>query len=137
MSSTTPSSSGGGPQPAQGVRRHSAHGRGLAVTSAWVVVGVGTLIGLTVWGQYDGHPATGLLTVDVVVGAASCCLLPVAVRWPVPGAVALVVLSAISPAATPAATFGALHVGLRRPFGVAAAVGATGIAAQLIGYLWR
>jgi len=95
------------------------------------------LIGLTVWGQYNAHPATGLFTVDVVVGAASCCLLPVLLRWPVPGAVALAVLSAVSPAATPGATFGALHVGLRRPFSVAAAVGATGIAAQLIGDLWR
>jgi len=105
--------------------------------SAWVIAGVGTLIGLTVWGQYDGHAAAGLFTADVVVGAVSCCLLPVALRWPVPGAVALAVLSAVSPAATPAATFGALNVAVQAPFGVAAAVAATGIAAQLIRNLWR
>lgn len=133
MSIATTGRPGGGPGSAQVVRRRP----GLAVTAAWVVVGVGTLIGLTVWGEYEGHGTTGLFTVDVVVGAASCCLLPVVLRWPLPGAVALAVLSAISPAATPAATFGALHVALRRPLSVAAAVGATGIAAQLIGYLWR
>jgi signal transduction histidine kinase len=133
MSITTPGSPGGGSGSAQVGRPRP----GLAATAAWVVVGVGALIGLTLWSDYNGHPATGLFTVDVVVGAASCCLLPVLLRWPVPGAVGLAVLSAVSPAATPAASFGALHVGLRRPFGVAAAVGATGIAAQLIGYLWR
>jgi len=105
--------------------------------SVWVVACVGSLIGLTVWGQYDGHTASGLFTADVVVGAVSCCLLPVQLRWPVPGAVALAILSAVSPAATPAATFGALNVAIQAPFGVAAAVAATGIAAQLIRNLWR
>jgi signal transduction histidine kinase len=133
MSITTPGSPGGG----SGSARAGRPRPGLAVTAAWVVVGVGALIGLTVWGQYNGHPATGLFAVDVVIGAMSCCLLPVLLRWPVPGAVALAVLSAVSPAATPAASFGALQVGLRRPFGVAAAVGGTGIAALLVGYLWR
>ncbi len=132
MSSTTPGRSGSALQPGL-LRRH----QGLAVTSAGVVVGVGALIGLTVWSQYDGQGATGLFTVDVVVGAASCCLLPVLLRWPVPGAFALAVLSAVSPAVTPAATFGALHVSLRRPFGVAAGVAAIGIAAQLSRNLWR
>ena len=47
-------------------------------------------------------------------------------RWPVPGALALAVLAALSPAATPAATYATLHVAQRRPFAVAAAVGGRG-----------
>jgi hypothetical protein len=49
-----------------------------------------------------------LLVLDVAVGVAACALLPVLLRWPVPGALALAVLAAVSPAATPAATFGTL-----------------------------
>ena len=110
---------------------------GLAVTSAWVTLAVGTLIGLTVWGEYDAHAGTGLLTVDVVAGVLSCGLLPVLVRWPVPGALALAVLAAVSPAATPPATVGTLHVALNRRFAVAVAVGLVGIVAHVVRGLWR
>ena len=110
---------------------------GLAVTSAWVVLAVGSLIGLTVWGQYDAHAGTGLFTVDVVAGVLSCGLLPVLVRWPVPGALALAVLAAVSPAATPPATVGTLHVALNRRFAVAVAVGLVGIVAHVVRGLWR
>jgi signal transduction histidine kinase len=61
----------------------------------------------------------------------------VLLRWPVPGALVLAVLAALSPAATPAATYATLHVALRRPFAVAAAVGGAGVVAHLIRGLWR
>src|SRR6202034_3426778 len=63
--------------------------------------------------------------------------LPVLLRWPVPGALALAVLAALSPAATPASTYATLHVSLRRRFPVAAAVAAAGVAGLLIRGLWR
>jgi signal transduction histidine kinase len=110
---------------------------GLAVTSAWVILAVGTLIGLTVWGEYDAHAGTGLFTVDVVAGVLSGGLLPVLVRWPVPGALALAVLAAVSPAATPPATVGTLQVALNRRFAVAVAVGLVGIVAHVVRGLWR
>lgn len=110
---------------------------GPAVTAAWVIAGVGSLIGLSVWGQYDADAGSGLLVLDIVTGVLACGLLPVVLRWPVPGAVALAVLAAVSPAATPAATFGTLYVALYRRFGIAASVAAAGIAAQLIRDLWR
>jgi signal transduction histidine kinase len=68
---------------------------------------------------------------------AACALLPVLLRWPVPGALALAVLAAVSPAATPAATFGTLYVAQRRRFAVAAAVGAAGVVAGAVQGLWR
>jgi hypothetical protein len=43
-------------------------------------------------------------------GVNACALLPVLLRLPVPGALALAVLAALSPAATLAATYATLHV---------------------------
>jgi signal transduction histidine kinase len=133
MSTTRPGDSSRRPRAGQEVRQRPS----LAVETAWAVVGVGALIGLTLWGEYQAQPATSLFTVDVATAALSCCLLPVMLRWPVPGTVALAILSAVSPTATPAATLGALRVAQRRRFGTAAGVAATGIAAQLIRELWR
>src|SRR6202044_2059551 len=63
--------------------------------------------------------------------------LPVLLRWPVPGALALAVLAALSPAATPASTYATLHVSLRRRFPVAVAVAGAGVVGLLIRGLWR
>jgi signal transduction histidine kinase len=104
---------------------------------AGVVVPIGALTGVTVWGQADSGGATSLLILDIVAGIVSCALLPVLLRWPVPGALALAVLAALSPAATPAATLGTLYVAQRRTFTVAAAVGGAGIVAHTIRGLWR
>jgi signal transduction histidine kinase len=67
----------------------------------------------------------------------ACALLPVLLRWPVPGALALAALAAVSPAAIPAATFGSLHVAEWRRFAVAATVGAAGVVAGAVQGLWR
>jgi signal transduction histidine kinase len=61
----------------------------------------------------------------------------VLLRWPVPGALALAVLAALSPAATPASTYATLHVALRRRFPVAAAVAGVGVVALVVRELWR
>jgi signal transduction histidine kinase len=111
-------------------------GPGLAVT-AGVIGAIGALTAATIWGEFSSHTAPSLLVLDVAVGAVACALLPVLLRWPVPGALALAVLAAVSPAATPAATFGTLYVAQRRRFAVAAAVGAAGVVAGAVQGLWR
>ncbi|MFB4310321.1 sensor histidine kinase [Actinomadura sp. GTD37] len=89
----------------------------------------GALVALTVWGRSGSG---GSLAPDIAVGAAGWLLSPLLLlRRPVPVALALSVLAALSPAATPVASMGALHVAQRRPFPVAAGVGAAGIAAHV------
>jgi signal transduction histidine kinase len=108
----------------------------LRVTAA-VVTAIGALTAATIWGQASGHERPGLLILDVVVGVVSVALIPVLLRWPVPGALALAVLAAVSPAATPAATMATLFVAQRRPFPVAAAAGGADVVAHLIRGAWR
>ncbi len=109
---------------------------GPAVT-AWVVIAVGILTGLTLWGQITSGISTGMLVLDVSVGVASCALMPVTLRWPVAGALVLSVLAALSGAATPAATVAVLFVAQRRRFAVAVEVAAVGVTAHAIRGLWR
>src|SRR5690606_8026540 len=78
----------------------------------------GVLIAVTVWGRAQ---AGGELTLDIAVGAAGWLLSPLLLWRPVPAALALSVLAALSPAATPVSSMGVLHVAQRRPFPVAAA----------------
>ena len=105
--------------------------------TVYVLAAIGTLTAATLWGEASGDISSALLTLDVAAGLASCALLPVLLRWPVPGALALAVLAALSPAATPASTYATLHVALRRRFPVAAGVAGVGVAALLIRELWR
>ena len=111
-------------------------GPGLAVR-AGVIGAIGVLTAATIWGEFSSHTATSLLVLDVAVGVVACALLPVLLRWPVPGALALAALAAVSPAAIPAATAGTLHVAEWRRFAVAAAVGAAGVVAGAVQGLWR
>ena len=111
-------------------------GPGLAVR-AGVIGAIGVLTAATIWGEFSSHTATSLLVLDVAVGVVACALLPVLLRWPVPGALALAALAAVSPAAIPAATVGTLHVAEWRRFAVAAAVGAAGVVAGAVQGLWR
>jgi signal transduction histidine kinase len=105
--------------------------------TAVVVTGIGALTAATILGQATSRESSGLLVLDIAVGVACCALLPVLLRWPVPGALALAVLAAVAPTATPAATFGTLHVAQRRAFAVAAAVGGAGVVTHLIRGAWR
>jgi signal transduction histidine kinase len=106
-------------------------------TTVSVVAAMGALTAATLWGQASGDISSALLTLDIAAGGASLALLPVLLRWPVPGALALAVLAALSPAATPASTYATLHVSLRRRFPVAAAVAGAGVVGLLIRELWR
>jgi len=102
-----------------------------------VLTGIGALTAATLWGQATSDISSALLTLDIATGLASLALLPVLLRWPVPGALALAVLAALSPAATPASTYATLHVSLRRRFPVAVAVAGAGVVGLLIRGLWR
>ncbi|HEU5026435.1 MAG TPA: histidine kinase [Spirillospora sp.] len=106
-----------------------------AAGAAVVVAAVGALGAVTLWGRAAGDPMP--LGLDIAVGALACLLSPLVLWRPVPGTLVLTVLAAVSPAATPAATFGALHVAQRRRFPVAVAVGAAGIAAHAARGLWQ
>ena len=104
---------------------------------AGATTGIGALTAATILGQATSHESSGLLILDIVVGVVSCALVPVMLRWPVPGALALAVLAALSPAATPAATLGTLYVAQRRPLAIAVAAGGADVVAHLIRGLWR
>ena len=104
---------------------------------AGATTGIGALTAATILGQASSHESSGLLILDIAVGLVSCALVPVMLRWPVPGAVALAVLAALSPAATPAATLGTLYVAQRRPLAIAVAAGGADVVAHLIRGLWR
>jgi hypothetical protein len=67
-------------------------GPGLAVR-AGVIGAIGALTAATIWGEFSSHTTTSLLVLDVTVGVVACALLPVLLRWPVPGALALAVLA--------------------------------------------
>jgi signal transduction histidine kinase len=104
---------------------------------AAATTGIGVLTAATILGQASSHESSGLLILDIAVGLVSCALVPVMLRWPVPGAVALAALAALSPAATPAATLGTLYVAQRRPLAIAVAAGGADVVAHLIRGLWR
>jgi len=104
---------------------------------AGATTGIGALTAATILGQASSHESSGLLILDIAVGLVSCALVPVMLRWPVPGAVALAALAALSPAATPAATLGTLYVAQRRPLAIAVAAGGADVVAHLIRGLWR
>jgi signal transduction histidine kinase len=91
------------------------------------------LVGATIVGSGTGT----YFALNVAVGVVSLGLVPLLVRWPVPAAVLLSLLAAVSPAATPPATMAVLLVACWRPFGVAVAVAGTGIAAHLIRGGWQ
>jgi signal transduction histidine kinase len=104
---------------------------------AGATTGIGALTAATILGQASSHESSGLLILDIAVGLMSCALVPVLLRWPVPGALALAALAALSPAATPAATLGTLYVAQRRPLAIAVAAGGADVVAHLIRGLWR
>ncbi len=91
------------------------------------------LVGATIAGSGTGT----YLPLDIAVGVVSLALVPLLARWPVPVAIALSLLAAVSPAATPPATLAVLLVACWRRSAVAAAVAGTGIAAHLIRGAWQ
>ena len=93
---------------------------------------IAALVGLTIEGSSPSY-----LAPDIAVGAVSVGLVPLISRWPVPVALLLSVLCAVSPAATPPATMAVLIVAEWKPRPLALEVAGIGIAAHLIRGWWR
>jgi signal transduction histidine kinase len=93
--------------------------------------------GLTLVSRTDTRASTVATAVDAAVTLVAVALVPVLVRRPVVGALAMAVLAAFSPAATPAATIGVLRVATVRPLATAVAVGAVSTVAHAVQGLVR
>ncbi|MGW5195783.1 sensor histidine kinase [Kribbella sp. NPDC004138] len=98
---------------------------------------MGLLVALTIVGRLPDPEHDKFLLLDIAVGVVAVALIPVALRRPVPGAIALAVLAALSPAATPPSTLGTLNVAMRRPWRPAILVAVIGTVAHLIQGLWQ
>ncbi len=83
------------------------------------------------------HDSGTELAFDVAAFAAGLVSVPVLLRSPVRAAVALGLLAALSPVATPAATGAVFAVAQSRPFRTAAAVAGIGIGGHLVVAWWR
>ncbi|WP_320068642.1 hypothetical protein [Micromonospora sp. RTGN7] len=79
----------------------------------------GVLVAVTLVGWWGSRPAGPLLALDLVAGALSLLSMPLMLWRPVAATAVLTVLAAVSPAATPPATIGALQVARRRRVPVA------------------
>jgi signal transduction histidine kinase len=95
-----------------------------------VMTVIGSLIGTTVWASFHDHGLSRGFALDAGAGVVSCALLLVARRRPVTATALLDVLAVLSPAATPAATFGTLRVAQRRDIRTAVTIGVVGVAAH-------
>jgi signal transduction histidine kinase len=103
------------------------------VVVAGVIIAMSALNTVSLWGRTGGP----LLVTDAAIAVVSVLLAVAQLWWPVSGALAVTLLAAVSPTATPAATVGALQVAQRRRLPVAVAVAAVGIAAHVVRGLWR
>jgi hypothetical protein len=77
------------------------------------------------------------LIINVLMGGLACVLTPVLPRRPLPVAMIMVALAAVSPAATPPATLAVLVVAQRRPLQDALGVAILGVIAHAIQGLLR
>ncbi len=108
--------------------------RAAATTLSVAVIGV--LVGLTVWTTTRAE-SPALVGLDLGAAALSVGTTAWIVRRPITGGVVAGLLAAVSPAATPVASFAALHSARIRPFRLATVVAATGVAGQAVQGLWR
>lgn len=99
-------------------------------------VAIGALVATMLWSATRSSSA-GLVGVDVALAVAALALVPVVVRSPQIGGVLAGLLVALSPVATPVASFAVLFIARNRPFRQAAAVAAVGVAGEAVQALWR
>ncbi|MBD8063416.1 sensor histidine kinase [Oceanitalea stevensii] len=99
----------------------------MGLLSAWTLVGERSS---------PGSPAAPLV-LDVTVGLVAVALVPVLFRRPVPAAVALAVLAALAPTATPPSTAATYVVGRYRRLTTGAVVAVAGVAGHAVSGLWR
>lgn len=101
-----------------------------------VLLVVAVLGGLTLVSRSDTGASFASIVADGGVVLAACVLVPVLIRWPAPGALAMAALAAVSPAGTPAASIAVLRVASQRPLPVAVGVAAaSAVAHALLGIL--
>jgi signal transduction histidine kinase len=97
----------------------------------------GVLIAVAILGWWIDRPPGPLLALDLAAGALGLLLTPLLLWRPVAATAVLTVLAAVSPAATPPATIGALQVARRRRARVAIAVAVAGVAGHAARGVWR
>lgn len=97
---------------------------------------VAALTALAAWPPLTRDPAT-LMWLDVTVALLSIAAVPVVLRHPLPAGLALAVLAALSPVATPAATVAALYAARWRRLPTAAIVAVAGLAGHAVQGWWR
>jgi len=97
---------------------------------------IGVLVGSTLWGATRAE-SSALVRIDVAVAVVSLAVVPWIVRRAAPGGVAAGLLVALSPVATPVASFAVLFTARHRPFRQGAAVAAVGVAGEAVQGLWR
>ncbi|MFI6069238.1 sensor histidine kinase [Micromonospora sp. NPDC051227] len=107
-----------------------------SVPVAATTVAVGVLVATMLWSATRSSSA-GLVGVDVALAVAALALVPVALRRPLIGGVLAGLLVALSPVATPVASFAVLFTARNRPFRQAAAVAAVGVAGEAAQAFWR
>jgi signal transduction histidine kinase len=108
-----------------------------AAALAAVLGASGVLIVATVLAWWSDRPVGPLLALDVAAGAVSWLLTPLLLWRPVAATAVITVLAALSPAASPPGTIGALQVARRRRSPVAIAVAVAGLAAHAVQGAWR
>ncbi|MEU4291350.1 histidine kinase [Kribbella sp. NPDC026596] len=96
------------------------------------VTAIGLLSALTIVGRASDATQHHRLPLDIVVGVVATGLMLLLPRRPIPTAIALGVLAAISPAATPASTASTLTIALRFPLRTAILVASFQATAHLV-----
>ncbi|MBG0565951.1 sensor histidine kinase [Actinoplanes aureus] len=102
----------------------------------WSTAAVSLLVATAVWSAIRFEPSH-LLRLDLAAAVAACALVPVAIRRPFAGGLALSVLTVLSHVVTPAATFAALNTARQRPTRQALLVGAAGVTGHAVLGWWR
>ncbi|WP_433125127.1 sensor histidine kinase [Micromonospora sp. CA-240977] len=106
------------------------------VPAGVAVVAMGVLIATELWSATRSG-STALVRADVALAVAALALVPVVVRRPEVAGVLAGLLVALSPVATPVASFAVLFTARHRPFRQAAVVAAVGVAGEAAQAAWR
>ncbi|MBM7493403.1 signal transduction histidine kinase [Micromonospora luteifusca] len=97
---------------------------------------IGVLVATVLWSATRSS-STVLIRADVALAVAALTLVPVVARRPEVGGVLASLLVALSPVATPVASFAVLFTARNRPFRQAATLAAVGVAGEAVQALWR
>ncbi|MFD1324831.1 sensor histidine kinase [Micromonospora sonneratiae] len=110
--------------------------RSRAAATAISVAVIGVLVGLMVWVTTRSE-SSALVGLDLVAAVSSLATTAWIVRQPATGGVVAGLLAAVSPVATPVASFATLQTARVRPFRLAALVAVASVAGQAVQGLWR